>query len=316
MDPQSPGQQETPFGSTPATGASRRRSSALNVPGLPWLGRLIARMLAADPLKRPRDGQEILASLRQAEPASGAGAPADRPARASRGAHATSGRRHSAVVPGHRSRARATSIAVLPFADMSPERDQEYLSDGIAEEILNALAHVEGLRVTGRTSSFSFKGRDEDLRDIGQKLGVRAVLEGSVRKVGNRARIAAHLVGVADGYRMWSGTFDRDLTDVLAVQDEIARSVVEALKVKIGPGPVRKAEHRIRSREAYTQFLLGQQLVNQGTPAGTRAAVDAYERALALDPHFAPAWAGLAVALIWRADYAGTPARRKSPPRR
>ena len=108
---------------------------------------------------------------------------------------------------------------------------------------------------------------------------------------------------------MWSGTFDRDLTDVLAVQDEIARSVVEALKVKIGPGPVRKAEHRIRSREAYTQFLLGQQLVNQGTPAGTRAAVDAYERALALDPHFAPAWAGLAVALIWRADYAGTPAR-------
>jgi TolB-like protein/Tfp pilus assembly protein PilF len=198
---------------------------------------------------------------------------------------------------------------VLPFADMSPDRDQEYLSDGIAEEILNALAHVEGLRVTGRTSSFSFKGRNEDLRDIGQKLGVRAVLEGSVRKVGNRARIAAHLVGVEDGYRMWSGTFDRVLTDVLAVQDEIARAVVDALKVRIGPGPVRKAKHRIRSGEAYTQFLLGQQLVNQGTADGIRAAVDAYERALALDHRFAPAWAGLAVALIWRADYADTAAR-------
>ena len=266
-------------------------------------------MLATNPLKRPRDGREVLAALGGwAEPSGGSRAPVPRPAGA-RTSRATSGRRRPAAVPGHRMRARAASIAVLPFADMSPARDQEYLSDGIAEEILNALAHVEGLRVTGRTSSFSFKGRNEDLRDIGQKLGVKAILEGSVRKVGNRARIAAHLVGVADGYRMWSGTFDRDLTDVLAVQDEIARAVVDALKVEIGPGPVRKAEHRIRSREAYTQFLLGQQRVNQGTAEGIRAAVEAYERALALDPRFAPAWAGLAVALIWRADYADTAAR-------
>ncbi len=296
-----------PFGNAATAGAPRRRAPTLKVPGLPRIGRLVARMLATDPLKRPRDGREVLMNL--AEPVTQGGGPEDRPASARQVRHAPSDRRRTAAVAAHRSRARAASIAVLPFADMSPARDQEYLSDGIAEEILNALAHVEGLRVTGRTSSFSFKGRNEDLRDIGQKLGVRAILEGSVRKVGNRARVAARLVGVADGYRMWSGTFDRDLTDVLAVQDEIARSVVEALKVKIGPGPVRKAEHRIRSGEAYTQFLRGQQLVNQGTADGIRAAVDAYERALALDSRFAPAWAGLAVALIWRADYADTPAR-------
>ncbi len=302
-------------GSLPSGGrrgdGARRRGPGLKVPELPELGELVSTMLAPSPLRRPRDGREVLSFLERIAAAipgddrsSGARPPSTR-----RTAPSSRTRARRPSLPGGRPRARATSIAVLPFADMSPAGDQEYLSDGIAEEILNALAHVDGLRVTGRTSSFSFKGRSGDLRDIGRELGVSALLEGSVRKVGNRARIAAQLVGASDGYRIWSGTFDRDLTDVLAVQDEIARSVVEALKVTIGPGPVRKAEHRIRNRDAYTRYLLGQQLVNQGTPEGIRGAVDAYEEALELDPRFAPAWAGLAVALIWRADYAETATR-------
>jgi serine/threonine protein kinase/tetratricopeptide (TPR) repeat protein len=286
-------------------GAPRpRRAAAIEVPELPELGSLIERMLAAEPLKRPRDAREVLVALEQVDPPTSADASVSREARPRRGPRSTPTRGRRSAGPGSRSRARAASIAVLPFADMSPARDQEYLSDGIAEEILNALAHIEGLRVTGRTSSFSFKGRNEDVREIGQKLGVTALLEGSVRKVGNRARIAAHLVGVADGYRIWSGTFDRDLTDILAVQDEIARAVVEALEVEMGPRPARNAEHRIRNRDAYMRYLLGQQRVNQGTADGIRAAVEAYEQALELDPRFAPAWAGLAVALIWRGDYA------------
>ena len=296
----------------PPTGSRRgRRAPGLELTELPDLGKLVGRMLAVAPLERPRDGHEVLSDLQRIEAALSAegGLAGARPASADRAGRSSPARERRPTLPGRRSRSRATSIAVLPFADMSPEQDQEYLSDGIAEEILNALAHVEGLRVTGRTSSFSFKGRNEDLRDIGQRLGVRAVLEGSVRKVGNPARIAARQVGVSDGYRMWSGTFDPDLTDILAVQDEISRAVVDALKVKIGPGTVRKAEHRIRSRDAYTRYLLGQQLVNQGTAEGIRAAVDAYEKALELDPRFAPAWAGLAVALIWRADYAETATR-------
>ncbi len=129
---------------------------------------------------------------------------------------------------------------MLPFADMSPKHDQEYFADGMAEEILNALAQVEGLHVCGRTSSFSFKGKSEDLRCIGQKLGVATVLEGSVRRAGGQVRITAQLVRTADGFHLWSKTFDRDLANVLAVQEEIARSVVEALKVKLLPGRGRR----------------------------------------------------------------------------
>src|SRR5438105_5070599 len=116
----------------------------------------------------------------------------------------------------------AASIAVLPFADMSPAKDQEYFSDGIAEEILNALAQVDGLHVAGRTSSASFKGKAEDLRSIGQKLGVATVLEGSVRKAENRLRITAQLIDVKDGFHLWSQSFDREMKDIFAVQDEIA----------------------------------------------------------------------------------------------
>ncbi|MEI6223636.1 MAG: adenylyl cyclase, partial [Deltaproteobacteria bacterium] len=127
------------------------------------------------------------------------------------------------------------SIAVLPFADMSPHHDQEYFADGLAEEILNALAHVEGLRVPGRTSSFWFKGKNVELAEIGRKLNVTHVLEGSVRRAGKRLRVTAQIVKVADGYHVWSETFERDQSDVFAVQDQVASAVAGAMKVKIRP---------------------------------------------------------------------------------
>jgi serine/threonine protein kinase/Tfp pilus assembly protein PilF len=189
------------------------------------------------------------------------------------------------------------SVAVLPFTDLSPQRDQEYFSAGLAQEILDALAQVRGLRVAGRISSFALKGED-DLRTVGRKLGVRAVLEGSVRKSGDRVRITAQLVEVRGGYELWSRTFDRELRDVFAVQDEIAKAVVGALQVKLlaGDEPTTKAQ-RTSSPEAHTQYLLGRQLYARHTTDGYRRAAEAYEKAIALDPGYAAAHAWLGLAL-------------------
>jgi TolB-like protein len=194
------------------------------------------------------------------------------------------------------------SIAVLPFADLSPNKDQEYFADGVAEEILNALAHVDGLRVAGRTSSFYFKGKNVKLKEVGRELNVAAVLEGSVRREGNQVRIKAQVVDVADGLLRWSETFDREATGVFAVQDEIARAVVDALQVRLRPGrsplpPLR----RTTSPEAYGKVLLGRQFHNRGTLEGFRLAAQAHERAIAIDPEYAPAWSGLAIglAMLW-----------------
>jgi serine/threonine-protein kinase len=189
------------------------------------------------------------------------------------------------------------SIAVLPFADLSPKHDQEYFADGMAEEILNALAHVEGLRVPGRTSSFWFKGKSVELAEIGRKLNVTHVLEGSVRRAGKRLRVTAQVVNVADGGHLWSETFDRSEDDVFAVQDEVARAVVAALQVRLLPG-ARPATGlaRTSSMEAYDQYLLGRQLSAMGRPSTIPAARDAFQRAVKLDPGFAAAWAGLALA--------------------
>ena len=190
------------------------------------------------------------------------------------------------------------SVAVLPFADMSPGHDQEYLSDGIAEEILNALAQVDGLKVAGRTSAFSFKGRNVKVSSIGRELNVAAVLEGSVRKSGDRVRIAARLVSASDGYDLWSETYDRRLDDVFAVQEEIARAVVAALRVRLatgqGPGP----PSRPASPEAYAQYLLGRHLEEMGTIESYRLAVQAYGEAIRADPSYAAAHAGLGNALF------------------
>jgi TolB-like protein/Tfp pilus assembly protein PilF len=197
----------------------------------------------------------------------------------------------------------APSIAVLPFADMSPGKDQQYFSDGIAEEILNTLAQVEGLRVIGRTSSFSFKGKSEDLRAIGEKLNATNLLEGSVRKSGARVRITAQLVEAAGGSHLWSREFDRELTDVFALQDEIATAVVEALKIKLLPGQVPATkEHRTADPEAHNQYLLGRLFLSRGSPDGFGRAAQAFEKAVALDPDYAAAWAALADGLFWAAD--------------
>src|SRR6202171_3158610 len=193
------------------------------------------------------------------------------------------------------------SIAVLPFADLSPQKDQEYFSDGLSEELLNLLAKTPGLRVAARTSAFAFKGKNEDTGAIGQKLHVASILEGSVRKAGDRIRITAQLVSASDGYHLWSETYDRKLTDVFAVQDEIARAVVAALKLRLLHAPTSK-ERRTASTEAYNQYLLGRQFFRRNNVDGFRRAQLAYEKAVALDPAYAPAWAGLALATFWVAD--------------
>ncbi|HVP69246.1 MAG TPA: tetratricopeptide repeat protein [Anaeromyxobacteraceae bacterium] len=190
----------------------------------------------------------------------------------------------------------APSVAVLPFADMSPQHDQDYFSDGIAEEIIGSLTRVRGLRVIGRTSSFAFKGRTEDLRAIGRALGATAVLEGSVRKEGNRVRIAAQLVDAADGTHLWSDTFDRELTGAFAIQQEIARAVTESLRLELVPAGGGAGRPAVNP-EAHVKYLLGQKLLRSDTTDAARDASDAFESALAIDPTYAPAQAGLSEAL-------------------
>ena len=185
----------------------------------------------------------------------------------------------------------AKSIAVLPFVDLSQAKDQEYFCDGISEEILDALAKVEGLRVVARTSSFSFKGKNADVSEIAQKLNVGNVLEGSLRREGNRIRIAVQLVNARDGFHLWSETFEHELQGVFAVQDEITRAVVDALKIKLA---VALPAHKKPNTEAYDLYLKGRYFLNRKNEADARRAIDYFQQALAKDPNDAPAYAGLA----------------------
>ena len=199
------------------------------------------------------------------------------------------------------------SIAVLPFVNLSSDKEQEYFSDGIAEEILNALAQVDGLRVIGRTSSFSFKGKNEDLRVIAEKLGVAHVLEGSVRKEGDRIRITAQLIEAGGGSHLWSKTFDRELKGIFALQDEIARAVVDALKVKLLPGK-HLPETQPTNPEAHTLLLMGRDLWwKGGDPAATLAIV---EKVVLADPRYAPGWAYLGMTLGSQTLREESPAQR------
>jgi len=214
--------------------------------------------------------------------------------------------RRAVEVPGASSAAQgAPSIAVLPFADMSPQKDQEYFADGIAEEILNALAQVDGLRVVGRTSSFAFKGKNEDLAGIGQKLHVSSVLEGSVRKEGIRVRINAQLINAADGYHLWSQTFDRELTGVFAVQDEIAKAVTHALALKLLPNRPGPAARPATDPEAYRLYLLARQLTQLGTVEAFDRAIVALRQAARIAPDDARVQAQLAF-LLWQRAVIGT----------
>jgi serine/threonine protein kinase/Tfp pilus assembly protein PilF len=189
------------------------------------------------------------------------------------------------------------SVAVLPFANMSGDPSNEYFSDGVSEEIINALAQLPGVHVPARTSAFSYKGKNVDLRTIGEQLSVATVLEGSVRKSGNRIRITAQLVNVADGYQLWSERYDRELTDVFAIQDEIASAIAGKLDVTLGGGNAQLVKPPTRDIAAYDVYLKGRALVRQ-RGASLPAAADAFEQAIALDPEFSAAYAGLAQALV------------------
>ena len=199
----------------------------------------------------------------------------------------------------------APSIAVLAFADLSPGRDQEYFADGLAEELLNLLAKVPGLRVAARTSAFAFKGRNEDVAQIGQKLHVAHVLEGSVRKAGDQIRITTQLINVSDGFHLWSETYDRSVTDVFAVQDEIARAVVGALKLQLLE-PAGAKERRPVSAEAHDLYLKGLFLWNQRNPDALRRAADLFQEAIRVEPGYALAHVGLADAIQIRTGYSWT----------
>jgi TolB-like protein/Tfp pilus assembly protein PilF len=184
------------------------------------------------------------------------------------------------------------SIAVLPFVNMSADPEQEYLCEGIAEELINALAKLEGLRVAARTSSFRFKGRADDVRRLAGELRVENVLEGSVRRAGDRLRITVQLVSAADGYHLWSERYDLQFADVFAVQDEIASRVVEALRLRLG-APAR-AQRRPRDLEAYQLYLRGRYHWYQRHEGGLQEGARCFEQAVAKDPEYAEAYAGLA----------------------
>jgi serine/threonine-protein kinase len=194
------------------------------------------------------------------------------------------------------------SIAVLPFVNMSSDPEQEYFSDGLSEELIDQLTKVSDLRVPGRTSSFYFKGKSEDIATMAQKLRVAHLLEGSVRKSGHAVRITAQLIQADSGYDMWSQTYDRDLKDIFQVQDEIAGAVVAELKAKLLPAQQIQSEHHTDSSEAYDQYLLGQQSLNRANRDGFRLAVSAYRKAIAFDANFSAAYAGLAEAEASLAD--------------
>jgi TolB-like protein len=278
----------------------------------PELEPLLDQLTAAAPEARPADGGAALAALQALASARGWGAA---PASAEASLRLRPSRRRwplaaalllllggaAAFALARRAGPAARpSVAVLPFADLSAGRDQEYFAEGLSEEILEALAQVPGLHVAARPSAFSFKGQNEDLREVGRKLGVDAVLEGSIRKEGSHVRVTAQLIKAADGFHLWSQNFDRDLAAVFAVQDEIAAAVVSSLRVELlaGRAPASRAG-RTSDPRAHDLYLQGRRLARDDTVEGGRLAAATFERAIAIDPGYAPAWAGLSNAIYW-----------------
>jgi TolB-like protein len=197
--------------------------------------------------------------------------------------------------------AAAKSIAVLPFADMSAGKDQEYFADGLSEELLNLLAKLPELRVAARTSAFKFKGERIDVQEVARKLNVAHILEGSVRKSGNKVRITAQLIKAADGYHLWSETYDRTLDDIFVVQDDIAGEVVKALKLTL-LGPTSVTRSRPVDPEAYNLALQGRFFFDRRSRKDLERAVEYFRRSFERDPGYAPAWAGLSEAYARQAD--------------
>jgi TolB-like protein/class 3 adenylate cyclase len=205
------------------------------------------------------------------------------------------------------------SIAVLPFVNMSNDPEQDYFSDGIAEEILNSLAHVKDLKVAGRTSSFQFKGKNLDVRELGEKLGVRNIMEGSVRKHGNRLRITAQLISVKDGFHLWSEKYDRDIGDIFAIQDEIAFAVTEKLKVTLLENERQQiSKNYTQNSEAYELYLKGRFYLNRRGNGIMRAAEN-FQESISVDSQYAPAYAGYADACLLSGFYSIKPAKEVMP---
>ncbi|HXG43703.1 MAG TPA: protein kinase [Gemmatimonadales bacterium] len=239
------------------------------------LDRIVRRALAREPGERFSSGSEMAEALRRQQAV--------------------------AVAPP------GTSVLVLPFANLSPDPDNEYFSDGMTDELISALARIEGLHVVSRTSSFAFKSRAQDIREVGERLNVQAVVEGSVRRAGDRLRITARLVNVADGFQLWSATFDRQLEDVFAIQDEIARAVAAALQVRLfapapapalelprGRPPAGGALPPTDNLEAYSLYLKGRHSWSRRTEEALRIGLGFFQQALDLDPDYALAHAGVA----------------------
>jgi eukaryotic-like serine/threonine-protein kinase len=200
------------------------------------------------------------------------------------------------------------SIAVLPFANMSAEKENEYFSDGLAEEIINALAHISGLKVIARTSAFAFRGKEQDIRKIAEALGVRTILEGSVRRAGNRIRVAAQLIAAEDGSHLWSERYDREMADVFAIQDEISQAIAGTLKLKLA------GETRYTPKlPAYEAYLKARYHGAKITPESMALHKDYLEQAIALDPEFALAYTELGYYFLTRAFSALLPAREAMP---
>ncbi len=264
------------------------RLQSLNAAVPAEIDALVASMLSKTPARRPADGAAVHVALMGIESTSARpGVAARRPIDAG-GALA-----FAAPVTLDAGRT-ASSIAVLSFVDMSEARDQEYLCDGIAEELINALAHLEGLRVVARSSSFQLKSSAAGAREVGAQLGVDAILEGAVRRAGDRLRVTVQLVDVGTGYQRWAQRFDGTFADVFAIEDEIARDVATALRGLLSiqeKDAIRRPE---TTAEAYAYFLRGRQLINSMSAASYRSAQEMFQRAIDVDPSYAPAYAALA----------------------
>jgi len=203
-----------------------------------------------------------------------------------------------------------SSIAVLPFKDMSPQHDQDFLCEGLAEELINALAQVKGLKVAARTSAFSFKGKDVDIREIGRQLNVGSILEGSVQKSGTHLRVTTQLICVADGYHLWSDRFDRNIKDVFSVQDEISMAVVEKLKVELLEGEKERVTKRhTRDERAYELYLKGRYHWNRRSPKDMIQAVDCFQGAVDKDSSYALPYVGMADVFNMLAEFGFIPPR-------
>ena len=208
----------------------------------------------------------------------------------------------------------SSSIAVLPFVNLSSDKENEYFSDGLTDDLIDALTKVRGLRVVARGSAFQFKGKNPDIRVAGRQLNVATVLEGSVQRSGDRLRITAQLSTVADGYHVWSETYDRRLADVFAVQDEISRAIVQALELRVAGDPGRRlVRSSTEDLEAYNLYLQGRFHLNKWRPEAARKGIDYFQQAIAKDPAYAPAYAGLADCHTWLGVFGWSPAGKAMP---